>query len=57
MMKKEREFIFKDNKEKSKNNIFNEYGYNFDDFKRRDIYDHSKLYHYENFEYKKNKVK
>ena len=56
-MKKEREFIFKDNKEKSKNNIFNEYGYNFDDFKRRDIYDHSKLYHYENFEYKKNKVK
>lgn len=52
---KTKDFIFKDNKDKLKNNILNEYGYNFDSIKRSNItFDYSRVYYHVNKEYIRN---
>ena len=47
-MKKLKEFIFKNNKEKIKNCMFNEYAYNFEIIIKNNKEDYSKVYHYKN---------
>ena len=56
-MKKLKEFIYRDNKEKNKSNILNEYSYNFEKYDKNEIKDYSKVYHFINKEYKINRVK
>ena len=46
-MNKQNEILYKDNKDKFKNNLLNEYGYNID--KKRVIKeDYSKVFHFRN---------